>query len=84
LCIASAWERHRKGMASVLKQYNMDRICVYPKDVQAITGRSLRFSRKLIKSIKEKYSKEKHQFVTVEEFCQYSGFKKELVQSLMN
>ena len=62
----------------------MDRICVYPKDVQAITGRSLRYCRKMIMNIKIEYSKEKHQFVTIEEFCQYSGFKKELVQSLLN
>lgn len=44
-----------------------------------ITGRSDRYGRKLIKKIKEYFSKEQHQVVTIEEFCQYMGLQSEAV-----
>ena len=59
------------------------RLCIYPKDVQRITGKSERYSRILLQKIKGKYEKEVHQFVTVEEFCFYTGLKKEHVQPLL-
>jgi hypothetical protein len=52
------------------------RICIYPQDVQLITGKSERYGRKLIRTIKDKLQKEKHQLVTVDEFCDYMGLKK--------
>lgn len=51
----------------------MTRLCIYPKDVQVITGRSERWGRILLKKIKEQFSKQDHQFVTVDEFCKYTG-----------
>lgn len=59
------------------------RLCIYPKDVQRITGKSERYSRILLQKIKGKYEKEVHQFVSVEEFCLYTGLKKEHVQPLL-
>jgi len=44
-----------------------------------ITGRSDRYGRNLIKKIKDHLSKEQHQVVTVEEFCQYLGLQQEVV-----
>lgn len=58
----------------------MERICIYPKDVQVITGKSERWGRDIIKKIKETYNKEKHQLVTIEEFCNYTGLSHELVE----
>lgn len=49
------------------------RICIYPKDIMRITGKSERYGRKLLEKIREKYSKEEHQFVTIKEFCSYTG-----------
>jgi len=49
------------------------RICIYPKDIMRITGKSERYGRKLIDKIKIKYAKEEHQFVTIKEFCSYTG-----------
>ena len=49
------------------------RICIYPKDIQRITGKSERYSRNLIHKIKASLNKEEHQFLTVEEFCTYMG-----------
>lgn len=51
----------------------MERICIYPKDIQIITGKSERYGRNLIKKIKKAFNKQDHQFVTIEEFCIYTG-----------
>jgi hypothetical protein len=61
------------------KKLLMERICIYPKDIQIITGKSERWGRDLIKKIKEHLGKQKHQVVTVEEFCQYIGLQLETV-----
>lgn len=53
------------------------RLCIYPKDVQRITGKSERYGRMLLQKIKQYFEKEEHQFITVEEFCKYTGFKKD-------
>ncbi len=57
----------------------MNRLCIYPKDIQIITGKSDRYGRYLIKRIKEHFNKEQHQVVTVDEFCQYMGLQQEIV-----
>jgi hypothetical protein len=49
------------------------RICIYPKDIQRITGRSERYGRKLLERIREHLNKEQHQFVTISEFCDFTG-----------
>jgi len=59
------------------------RLCVYPKDVQRITGKSERWSRTLLLKIRESLNKEEHQFITIEEFCSYTGFKEEKVQGVI-
>ena len=55
------------------------RACIYPKDIQCITGRSERYGRKLLNEIKVHFGKEPHQFITSEEFAEYSGIKLEIV-----
>ena len=52
------------------------RICIYPQDVQLITGKSERYGRKIIKNIKDNLRKKKHQLVTIDEFCEYMGLEK--------
>lgn len=59
------------------------RLCIYPKDIVRITGKSERFSRDLIQRIKQKLGKEEHQFITIDEFCYYAGFEVEKVQELI-
>ena len=58
----------------------LNRSCIYPKDVQRITGKSERTRRRLLQKIKNELGKQEHQFVTVEEFAQYSGISAEVVQ----
>ncbi len=52
---------------------NLKRICIYPKDVQLITGRTERYGRKLLEKIRKHFNKEPHQFITVNEFSEYTG-----------
>ncbi len=59
------------------------RICIYPKDVQCITGKSERYGRKLIREIKNKLGKKSNQYVTVKEFCEYTGLEEEEVNNYL-
>lgn len=52
---------------------NLKRICIYPKDVQLITGRTERYGRKLLEKIRKHFNKEPHQFITLNEFSEYTG-----------
>jgi len=55
------------------------RIVIYAKDVINITGRKERAAWKMLAQIRKKYNKEKGQFVTIYEFCEYTGIKEERV-----
>lgn len=61
----------------------MKRICIYPKDVQVVTGKSERYGRTIINKIKEHLNKEKHQLVTIDEFCDFMGFETGKVELLI-
>ncbi|SRX55785.1 hypothetical protein [Aequorivita sp. CIP111184] len=61
----------------------MNRICVYPKDVQLVTGKSERYGRMIIKKIKENLNKEAHQLVTIDEFCTFMGLEISKVKGLI-
>jgi hypothetical protein len=62
----------------------LTRSCIYTKDVQRITGKSERYSRKLLKKIKAELKKAEHQFISIEEFAQYTGLTAELVKMYIN
>ena len=51
------------------------RVCIYPKDVQRITGKSYSSSRLLLIDIRKRLNKQEHQFITIDEFCDYTGLK---------
>ena len=59
------------------------RACIYPKDIQRITGRSERYCRKLINKIKEYLDKEPHQFLTVKDFSNYSGIEEDVINKYL-
>ena len=61
----------------------MNRICIYTKDIQIITGKSDRYSRTVITNIKKINNKEKHQSITVEELCNYLGLNCDEVRKLI-
>ena len=55
------------------------RLCIYPKDIQRITGKSYRQSIRLLQKIRMKLNKLENEFVSIEEFCQYTSLKIEHV-----
>ncbi|TRX72706.1 hypothetical protein [Carboxylicivirga sp. M1479] len=57
----------------------LTRLCIYPKDVQRITGKSEKASRRLLHRIKASLGKQEHQFITTDEFASHTGIKEELV-----
>jgi hypothetical protein len=59
----------------------LTRSCIYPKDVQRITGKSERYCRKLLRKLKVELKKDAHQFVSIEEFANYVGLDPELVKT---
>lgn len=62
-------------MHKIVREMEVKRICIYPKDIQRITGKSERYGRLLLAKIKDSNEKKEHQFVTVDEFCMYTGLK---------
>ena len=59
------------------------RICMYPKDIQIVTGKSYRQSTRLFQAIIKSLNKSEKQFLSVEEFCQFSGLKRDEVEPLI-
>lgn len=60
-----------------------NRIVIYPKDVMNITGRRERTARKLLSQIRKKFKKEKGSFVTIEEFCLFTGINPDLIAKFL-
>ncbi|WP_418262810.1 hypothetical protein [Flavobacterium faecale] len=59
------------------------RICIYPKDIQRITGKSYRQSTRLMQKIRTDLKKLENELVSIEEFCQYTSLKMEQVEPLI-
>lgn len=59
------------------------RLCIYPKDIQRITGKSYRQSIRLLQKIRTALNKLENEFVSIEEFCQYTSLKMEQVMTLI-
>lgn len=57
----------------------LNRICIYLRDVQRITGKSEKSGRRLLKKIREQLGKEEYRFITTEEFASYTGIASELI-----
>jgi pyridoxine 5'-phosphate synthase PdxJ len=56
------------------------RVCIYPKDIQRITGKSYRQSIRLMQKIRKDLRKLENEFLSVEEFCQYTSLKYEQIE----
>ncbi|HPF12589.1 MAG TPA: hypothetical protein PLP62_14140 [Flavobacteriaceae bacterium] len=60
------------------------RLCIYPDDVERITGRSLRQCREILKEIRDKHQKSKNQMVSYCELAAHLGLSPELVYNTIN
>jgi hypothetical protein len=57
----------------------LKRIVIYPKDIERMTGKKERAARKYLQTIKTKLGKEKADLISIDEFCEVTGFKPEKV-----
>jgi hypothetical protein len=55
------------------------RLCIYPKDIQRITGKSYRQSVRLLQKIRNQNNKLENELVSIEEFCLFTSLKIEQV-----
>lgn len=63
---------------------NPCRLVIYAKDIQKITGRCERSSYYLLQQIRRYFRKDPKAFVTVEEFCVFTGLREEEVRVALN
>jgi hypothetical protein len=59
---------------------NNSRIIIYAKDIERITGRKPRTCYTILQKIKSFYNKQKNDFVTVKEFCQFLNLDEDQVK----
>ena len=62
----------------------MNRIVIYTADIMKLTDKSESYARKEIQNLKKVLQKEKHQKVTIKEYCQYYGFNIEEVLAVLS
>lgn len=60
-----------------------ERIAIYARDVENITGKSERAARRLVQKIRRSLNKNDTQLITVAEFCRYTGLKEEDLERFM-
>lgn len=58
-------------------------IIIYSKDIQRITGRGETYARRTLQLIKKNLGKEKHQLVTFDEYCEFSGLSREELEKYL-
>ena len=68
---------HQSKERSIME---VKRICIYPKDIERITGKSNRSSQRLLAQIRNHCQKSEKQLVSVEEFCRFTGLDIEHVK----
>lgn len=61
-----------------------NRFVIYAQDIQLITGRSERYAQRILRVIRKRLGKEKHQLVTYAEFCEFSGLSAEDLEEFLN
>ena len=59
------------------------RVCIYPKDIQRITGKSYRQSTRILNEIRKSLRKPKNSLVSIGEFCEHTGLKIEEVRGTL-
>ena len=60
-----------------------DRVTMFTRDVQNITGVKERTARQLLQRIREANNKRIGEYVTIVEFCEYTGIDESLVRDFL-
>lgn len=67
----------------ILQSLIPKRMVIYARDIENITGRKERAARLLLQRIRKAFGKKAGQFVSVTEFCEYTGLNLEEVRSFL-
>lgn len=59
------------------------RVVLYTRDVENITGRRGRTARKLIQKIRDALGKSKDEFITIKEFALFTGIEEDLIKDFL-
>ncbi len=62
----------------------MRRISIDPHEVAEILNRKISTAQKLLRTIRDVYGKQKHQSVTIKEFCEYQDLPFEDIFNMIN
>ena len=62
----------------------MIRIIMYPSDVMLLTNKSERYARRAIENVKKSLNKEKHQLVTIKEYCHYYAYDVDVIIAVLS
>ncbi|MBU6122296.1 hypothetical protein [Hymenobacter siberiensis] len=62
----------------------MPRICLYPKDVATLTGRSYDAAKRLVRRARQAAGKPAGALVTVQDFCRLTGLDAAEVSAAIN
>ncbi|HLS96137.1 MAG TPA: hypothetical protein VK017_11305 [Sphingobacterium sp.] len=57
-----------------------ERICIYAKDISILLGKSYKQSVRILRTIKDAYGKDVKQYLTIEEFSEYTGIDVEAIR----
>ena len=49
------------------------RMCLYPTDIMILTGKSYKATLTLMQNIRKVFDKPKKAFISIDEFCAYTG-----------
>ncbi|HEU4552216.1 MAG TPA: hypothetical protein VFS25_05260 [Chitinophaga sp.] len=56
-----------------MKKVIPQRLIIYTKDVENLTGKSPQSARRLLNQIRKKLGKSEEELITITEFCDYTG-----------
>lgn len=61
----------------------MPQVVIYPKEVASITGNSYEAGKRLLQRIRTKLGKDARAYVSVREFCQYTGLPEQEISAAL-
>jgi hypothetical protein len=61
----------------------MPQVVIYPKEAASITGNSYEAGKRLLQRIRIKLGKDARAYVSVREFCQYTGLAEQEVNAAL-
>ncbi|MET7000155.1 hypothetical protein [Chitinophaga defluvii] len=59
------------------------RIVIYAKDIVNILGKKKSAAQVMMQNMRRQLGKKREEFITVEEFCQFTGIKEEKVYAMI-